>query len=64
MERRNLTLLFISHDLSVVRHICDRVVVMQHGKLVEQGDTESLWAKPQKDYTRQLLAAIPVSTRP
>ena len=64
VERRNLTLLFISHDLSVVRHICDRVVVMQHGKLVEQGDTESLWAKPQKDYTRQLLAAIPVSTRP
>ena len=64
VERRNLTLLFISHDLSVVRHICDRVVVMQYGKLVEQGDTESLWAKPQKDYTRQLLAAIPVSTRP
>jgi ABC-type microcin C transport system duplicated ATPase subunit YejF len=57
VERRNLTLLFISHDLSVVRHICDRVVVMQYGKLVEQGDTESLWAKPQKDYTRQLLQA-------
>ena len=61
VERRNLTLLFISHDLSVVRHICDRVVVMQHGKLVEQGDTESLWAKPQKDYTRQLLQAIPAT---
>jgi ABC-type microcin C transport system duplicated ATPase subunit YejF len=57
VERRNLTLLFISHDLSVIRHICDRVAVMHHGKLVEQGDTELLWAKPQKDYTRQLLQA-------
>ena len=60
VERRNLTLLFISHDLSVVRHICDRVVVMQHGKLVEQGDTESLWTRPQMNYTKTLLQAIPV----
>jgi len=61
VERHNLTMLFISHDLSVVRYICDRVVVMQHGKLVEQGNTEQLWAEPQQEYTRQLLAAIPAA---
>jgi len=61
VERHNLTMLFISHDLSVVRSICDRVLVMQHGELVEQGNTEQLWAEPQQDYTRQLLAAIPAA---
>jgi ABC-type microcin C transport system duplicated ATPase subunit YejF len=60
VERHDLTMLFISHDLSVVRSICDRVVVMQQGKLVEHGDTEQLWANPQEDYTRSLLASIPV----
>ena len=59
VERHNLTLLFISHDLSVIRHICDRVAVMHHGKLVEQADTEELWSRPQMDYTRSLLQAIP-----
>ena len=63
IERHNLTMLFISHDLSVVRKICDRVVVMQQGKLVEQGKTEQLWADPQEDYTRSLLAAIPMADR-
>ena len=60
VERNNLTMLFISHDLSVVRKICDRVMVMQQGKLVEQGETEKLWANPQEHYTRSLLAAIPL----
>ena len=60
VERNNLTMLFISHDLSVVRKICDRVMVMQQGKLVEQGETEKLWANPQQHYTRSLLAAIPM----
>ncbi len=62
VERRNLTLLFISHDLSVIRHICDRVAVMHYGKLVEQADTEQLWARPQMDYTKSLLQAIPTIT--
>ena len=62
VERRNLTLLFISHDLSVIRHICDRVAVMHHGKLVEQADTEQLWTQPQMDYTKTLLQAIPTIT--
>ena len=57
--QRNLTMLFISHDLSVVRSICDRVAVMQQGKLVELADTEELWARPQMPYTQELLNAIP-----
>jgi ABC-type microcin C transport system duplicated ATPase subunit YejF len=59
VDQRNLTMLFISHDLSVVRTICDRVAVMQQGKLVELADTEELWAKPQMPYTQELLSAIP-----
>jgi ABC-type microcin C transport system duplicated ATPase subunit YejF len=61
VEQRNLTMLFISHDLSVVRSICDRVAVMHQGKLVEQGDTEQLWAQPKMDYTKTLLQAIPLA---
>jgi glutathione transport system ATP-binding protein/oligopeptide transport system ATP-binding protein len=60
VKQRDLTMLFISHDLSVVRHICDRVAVMHHGKLVEEAATETLWANPKMDYTRNLLNAIPV----
>jgi ABC-type microcin C transport system duplicated ATPase subunit YejF len=59
VDQRNLTMLFISHDLSVVRSICDRVAVMQQGKLVELADTEALWARPQMPYTQELLSAIP-----
>jgi ABC-type oligopeptide transport system ATPase subunit len=55
-------MLFISHDLSVVRSICDRVAVMQQGKLVELGETEKLWAKPDMPYTQELLQAIPSAT--
>lgn len=58
-QKHNLTMLFISHDMSVVRYLCDRVVVMQKGKLVEEGRTEQLFSAPQQEYTRQLLAAIP-----
>lgn len=61
VERHNLTMLFISHDLSVVRTISDRVLVMNKGKIVEQGGTEELWANPQHEYTRQLLQAIPIA---
>lgn len=58
-QKHHLTMLFISHDMSVVRYLCDRVVVMQKGKLIEVGETEQLFASPQEAYTRQLLAAIP-----
>jgi ABC-type glutathione transport system ATPase component len=58
-QKHNLTMLFISHDMSVVRYLCDRVIVMQKGKLIEEGETEALFNAPQQEYTRQLLAAIP-----
>nr|WP_246434189.1 ATP-binding cassette domain-containing protein [Shinella fusca] len=52
-----LTYLFISHDLSVVRHVCDRIAVMQGGRIVELETAERLFADPQHDYTRTLLSA-------
>lgn len=54
-----LTLLFISHDLAVVRHISERVVVMKDGVLVEDRPAADLFAEPEQAYTRQLLAAVP-----
>lgn len=61
VSRYQLALLFISHDLSVVRTICDQVLVMRQGVLVERGDTETLFNNPQHEYTQQLLGAIPDS---
>ncbi|WP_343554208.1 ABC transporter ATP-binding protein [Pantoea sp.] len=58
-HKLGLSVLFISHDLSAVRQLCDRVVVMYHGKIVESGSTESVINQPQDSYTRQLLAAAP-----
>lgn len=54
-----LTYLFISHDLSVVEHISDRVAVMQSGRIVERGSADRIFADPQEEYTRTLLAAVP-----
>ena len=54
-----LSYLFISHDLRVVRHIADDIVVMHQGKVVEQGQIESVYQRPQHPYTQNLLAAIP-----
>ncbi|WP_431230927.1 dipeptide ABC transporter ATP-binding protein [Mycolicibacterium psychrotolerans] len=55
----DLSYLFVSHDLSVVKHLAHRVVVMYRGAMVEYGDADDIFANPQHDYTRKLLAAIP-----
>jgi ABC-type glutathione transport system ATPase component len=61
-EKLGLSLMFISHDLSVVRHISHRVGVMSAGRLLEIGESASLFEAPRHDYTRRLLAAIPADT--
>ena len=58
-KERGLTYLFISHDLSVMRFICDRIAVVHKGKIVEMADTETLFRHPLHPYTRALLSAIP-----
>ncbi len=55
----NLTYIFISHDLSVVKYMSDRMAVMQNGKIVELGDADTVYASPETDYTRNLIRAIP-----
>jgi peptide/nickel transport system ATP-binding protein len=58
-EKLGLTMLFISHDLPVIRQMCDRVGVMRHGELLEVADTEALFEAPRHPYTRQLLDLMP-----
>jgi peptide/nickel transport system ATP-binding protein len=58
-----MTLIFVSHDLSVIRHVCDRVAVLQSGRLVETGATAEVYDHPAEPYTRELLAAVPTLTK-
>lgn len=58
-EELGLTYLFVAHDLSVVHHICDRILVMYRGRIVEDGPVEQVFSNPQQDYTKLLLSAIP-----
>ena len=58
-QELGLTYLFVAHDLSVVQHICDRVLVMHQGRVVESGEVDAIFANPQENYTKLLLSAIP-----
>jgi peptide/nickel transport system ATP-binding protein len=58
----NLTYIFISHDLSVVKFISDRIAVMNAGKIVEMNTSQELYAAPEQDYTKRLISAIPTGT--
>ena len=57
-ERLSLTMIFISHNLEVVRHLASRIVVMQNGRIVEQGNTNQIFENPKEIYTRRLVASI------
>ena len=59
-KKRNLTMIFIAHDLAVVKKICDRVIVMKKGKVVESGDTTDVFYSPKEAYTKKLLDSVPV----
>ena len=59
-QKRNLTMIFIAHDLAVVKKICDRVIVMKKGKVVESGDTTDVFYSPKEAYTKKLLDSVPV----
>ncbi len=59
-DELGLTYLFVAHDIGVVRHIADRIAVMHNGRIVEQGSADQVCERPSADYTKQLLAAVPV----
>jgi len=58
-EEKGTAILFISHDLSLIRQLCDRVVVMQSGRVVEEGEVKEIFEHPREEYTKRLIAAIP-----
>ena len=63
-DQFGVTYLLISHDLSVIDLVCDHVVVLQSGRIVEQGDPDTLFSRPRHPYTQRLLAAVPGSHSP
>ena len=62
-EQENVGILYISHDLSLVRRLCTRVIVMYNGNIVETGSVEKIFLDPQEEYTKRLIAAIPTRSK-
>ena len=58
-EKYKLTVIFVSHDLSIVKSICDRVIVLKNGNIVESNDTDILFSNPNSDYTKKLISSVP-----
>ena len=63
-KKLGLSMLFITHDLGVVQHIADRIIVMNRGRIVERGTCEEVLKHPKEDYTKRLMAAVPVIGKP
>jgi ABC-type oligopeptide transport system ATPase subunit len=59
-QRTGVTMMFVAHDLSVIKHVCDRVAVMKSGRIVESGGIDQVFSAPQHSYTKLLLESIPV----
>ncbi len=62
-DKEGMAVLFISHDLSLVRMLCGRVIVMQQGRIIEEGETQQVFDYPEKEYTKLLISSIPVCER-
>ncbi|MFW6204401.1 MAG: ATP-binding cassette domain-containing protein [Actinomycetota bacterium] len=62
-DEYSLTVVFVSHDLAVVRHLCDTIAVLHHGQLVELGPSDQVYERPEHPYTRRLVAAVPTVRR-
>src|SRR5690606_13170979 len=62
-DEYSLTVVFVSHDLAVVRHVCDTIAVMHHGQIVELGTAAQVYERPEHPYTRRLVAAVPTLRR-
>ncbi|GAL09083.1 oligopeptide transport ATP-binding protein OppF [Vibrio astriarenae] len=60
-SKRGLTMIFISHDLGVVKEYCNNLVILQNGEIMESGDTQRIFSKPESDYTQMLLDSIPIA---
>ena len=63
-QKHKMAVLFISHNLYAVRQLCERVLIMKDGELVEEGSTETIFTEPKEDYTKRLLASIPTGEKP
>jgi oligopeptide transport system ATP-binding protein len=60
-QELGLTYVFVAHDIGIVRHVSDRIAVMHEGKIVEEGPADQVCEQPRDDYTKQLLAAVPIA---